>query len=388
MAMSFGTDHDPTSLSGDFYREPDDVERGVSLAPPPPLGGLAGSASPFGDCYQDANDIFKGVPMGIADLHSGFMDGLDPFSGFPGKFELGSGTTKDEASVRPERFMESDSPPQAPSDLAFSFESTTLYTPAEGGAIPPFILANRLLDFLDTEVVSSVTKVRRQKFTIKADVFVGSIMCTIKIRVYSASRDNYAIEFQRRRGDCVAFSNTFERVARYLAPDLCVAAVAGREELPIELPLPIPSDTLMGIDEAGLQPLLDMACHNQAEAAAALAERVQDSQAAAALCSAPVFEVLASLLQSDQVDVAYPTARLLSRLATRKEAATLFHTKGLLPVMQAKAKSAASHAPVRQELTAALRALVPSTLSDRVYRSLDEVYLPFGMQHSGAPSWG
>merc|ERR550514_2731589 len=109
------------------------------------------------------------MPMGIADLHHGFPDSLSHFSELPGgKLELGG--IKDGTMLGPlstERFSEADSPPEAPADLSFRFEPTTLYGPVESGAAP-CDLANRLLDFLDTQVVSSVTKVRRKKFTIKA----------------------------------------------------------------------------------------------------------------------------------------------------------------------------------------------------------------------------
>merc|ERR1712176_1423358 len=67
---------------------------------------------------------------------------------------------------------------------------------------------------------------------------------------------------------------------------------------------------------ATVSPLLDMAScigmpELQAESAAGLADVAQDVNAAMSLCTADAFEQLKKLLQSDHMEVTYPTARTL-----------------------------------------------------------------------------
>jgi hypothetical protein len=209
-------------------------------------------------------------------------------------------------------FATTDTPPEVPSDPFFRLEKTTLHISSK----VPSDIGNRLLHFLRAEVVSSVTKVSREKFAIKADVFIGAAMSNLKIRVYSEGCGTYAVEFQRRRGDGQSFDSAYRQATAYLesrfgalqgvAPK---AAVAGLR--PPSLP--------RAEGGAELAPLLDLlACPEpvlQAEALGSLAELVrEDTQAAFALRTTNAFEDLERLVESQDPAVLYPASRLFALL--------------------------------------------------------------------------
>merc|ERR1712241_559395 len=132
--------------------------------------------------------------MGCSEAEAELCPGLVDFAGaFGGKMPDAVHLEPDHAKTneqigsilpRPEQFKESDSPPQKPCDPFFKLELTTMYVSSSKS----YDIGNKLLDFLATDVVSSVTKLTHKKFAIKAQVFVGSVMCAIKIRVYDETR--------------------------------------------------------------------------------------------------------------------------------------------------------------------------------------------------------
>lgn len=220
---------------GDFYRETDNVCRGVTL----PQGDVPG-ALPFkdfggGDFYQEPDRA-----------GFGFSSGMD--MGFS------SSTLLDSAGISTESFMPTDFPPPSPTDSFFKFEMTTLYVTSTF----PYEIGNHLLDFLGKEAVSTITKMRRAKFSIKADVFVDSMMCSLKIRVYRQESGQFAIEVQRRSGDTISFNVTFQKLAAYLKPRLYMLTDA--PDAPAVLfhsdPLLLPQGTM---SDANFAPLFDLA---------------------------------------------------------------------------------------------------------------------------------
>lgn len=220
---------------GDFYRETDNVCRGVTL----PQGDVPG-ALPFkdfggGDFYQEPDRA-----------GFGFSSGMD--MGFS------SSTLLDSAGISTESFMPTDFPPPSPTDSFFKFEMTTLYV----ASTFPYEIGNHLLDFLGKEAVSTITKMRRAKFSIKADVFVDSMMCSLKIRVYRQESGQFAIELQRRSGDTISFNVTFQKLAAYLKPRLYMLTDA--PDAPVVLfhsdPLSLPQGTM---SDAHFAPLFDLA---------------------------------------------------------------------------------------------------------------------------------
>mmetsp|Transcript_126882 Transcript_126882/g.371014 ORF Transcript_126882/g.371014 Transcript_126882/m.371014 type:complete len:428 (+) Transcript_126882:123-1406(+) len=401
----------PATLTGDFYREPDNVVRGLSLPPAslevPRLSAFKGFMD--SDFYCEPDDILKGISIG-AEAQAGLLRGsLDFYKGVSKASE--SLSKADAISPGNERFTEADTPPDAPSDPFFKFEATTLRISSR----TPYDIGNNILDFLDTRVVSSITKVNRRKFTVKADVFIEPSSCALKARAYREERGTYAVEFQRRSGDSVTFNRVFQQATEFLSPRF----------IPVKTTLEANSDIntqelyrpSMKDHQGGAAPLLDMAGLRelpalQAESAAALADMAQDIQMASRLCTRRAFEDIKKLLEADQTDVAYPTARALLLLAQCPEAVPCFADRDLLLSMLHKVQSRATSALVQQQLAQALNAAVTrcaASLSQKVsddvlsdlikavkdpgvgnaqtYRNLQEAQLALQFQCGRAPGW-
>mmetsp|Transcript_19196 Transcript_19196/g.55746 ORF Transcript_19196/g.55746 Transcript_19196/m.55746 type:complete len:451 (+) Transcript_19196:187-1539(+) len=361
----------PLQLSGDFYHEPDDVTRGVSI--PPAALDLPYMSNSFADldfCCHEPADALKGLSLGSA---MGFD--MEPFGTpeclgvLPGQAAVGLGPGGLAVPAGAERFTATDHPPPAPLDELYEFAATTLRVRSAS----PLDIGNHLLDFLETQVTSTTMKVNRLKFTIKVNVFNDNTMCTAKIRTYREAPETFAIEFQRRKGDCVAFSKVFLQAAQYLSarleavPAAPVPATPGAGKAP---QLQLLSDSR---PEDSLDLLLDLANDDcpplQAEAAISLADVAQDGAGAASLCNARAFRGLKELLKSTQDDVAYPTATALSALSQRPEAMSCFAEQDILPLVIDKIRSTATSELVQRELARALNTVITGCaerLSDKV----------------------
>lgn len=114
-----------------------------------------------------------------------------------------------------EGFATTDAPPPLPQHSFFQFAPTTLIVQG----LRPGQLGNSLLAFLRCEAAANSVKLRRCKFTLKADVFVQETPCTLKMRVYQISHGRLAVEMQRRAGDGVAFTVLFGMLAEHLDRD-------------------------------------------------------------------------------------------------------------------------------------------------------------------------
>jgi len=93
----------------------------------------------------------------------------------------------------------------------------------------------------------------------------------------------------------------------------------------------------------------------QAEAAASLAN-VASQDLIVDVSSSHLLKILNDLLQIDRIDVAYPTACLLSSLADCAGARTLLVDSGLVSVMEEQILSTQKTVLVRQQLGAAVDA--------------------------------
>lgn len=375
-------------IAGDFYREPDDVVRGLNME----QVGLAQhdgciSSLAHGDFYGDEDGAFfreQGYIMGTERVpQSSFFgeEALDFRGSFlqmsresPMLFYHGLHTNKIEhAGIRGVdalgctiKFAETDQAPDQPRHSFFKFEDTTLFIPGAPGYI-----GNCILDFLNTCVVSSVNKVRREKFSIKAEVFIENIMCTIKIRLYNRNDGTHACEFQRRSGDCVTFNLFYKKAAAFLKRHF--PAVLNTPEVIDECPPPL---MLMGAAEEScekaelpqlseqLSPLLDLAGlvkepGLQAESARALADLAQDIQSAVTLCNGRPFEEFKRLLQTGQSDAAYPAARALLLLAQFPQSVPFFADTELLSSMLNRVRPNMATALVQKEVATVLRKVLP-----------------------------
>jgi len=362
--MSYGRPGEPAEewqsppFFADFYREPDNVCRGLTLPPEDiPVPGQ----DPFkgfsdGDFYREPDDIHKGISIGGFDHPS-----LDKDFQFSMGLDFGSSSVlSDNVDIKAQRFMYTDYPPDLPSDSFFKLEVTTVYVLSTN----PYEIGNHVLDYLqDPSVISVLTKpVRRHKFAIKADIFRGDLMCTTKIRVYNQGSNQFAVEFQRRAGDSIAFNQTFQGASAYLKKHFTSAGGSPEVQAINFEPPPLPADfAAINISEEDLMPILDMASLAgspwlQAEAASSLCKLAQDGNPA--LWSGSVFDSVMELLKANSIEVAQPTARLTHNLAQRAEAAPLFGARNLMLTMLEKIRAQETHAQVSLQLAQALNVAV------------------------------
>jgi hypothetical protein len=188
-----------------------------------------------------------------------------------------------------------------------------------------------------------VTKVRPEKYSIKATVFLESLECTIKVRVYSYC-GKYVVEVQRRSGDTLVLHSTYRLLVAFLethcggVSDMHGSAPVAQLILP-ELEATKECAELPSVEV--LAPLLTMprVGDYQAEATTGPVEVEKGCASAAALFSAPdqVASALTVLLESDCLGKVYPAARCVSGLAALGDADSILAHHGLLQKIAVKA---------------------------------------------------
>jgi len=342
---------------GDFYRDVDNVTRGVTLP--------SGAGPSFGDPYELSK--FDGPGDLLKDKFHEPDDLLKGGDLLGGKLGVSSFPTEMKDCSQQSRFPEGCIPPDKPADSFFKFEVTTQFVESEA----PYQIGNFLLDFYNHEVVATYVKeVRHVKFAIKTDIFVDTMMCTMKTRVYKLIDGRYAIEFQRRAGDAVSFNGTYHKACQYLRQraldNPSALSMEGQEAPPRPFsfePLELPGTDDPPITEEQINPLLDMtrlqgAPWLQAEAAASLSKMAQEGKQV--LYCDRVFQGINELMQTDTADVAHPTSCLIHYLAGREEANTFFASAAitneqmLLQKILTKVSSSETHPQVRVKLAQAL----------------------------------
>lgn len=191
------------------------------------------------------------------------------------------------------------------------------------------------------------------KFAVKLNVFdKGSMVCSLKFRMYKQRSGELVVEFQRRSGDTVAFHSILEQACSKSESHLtCTKPPVNATQ---------PSDQPEGSVIAQCTPLVEMLCfvdapQMQAEAAASLANVASQDQIVD-VCSAPLLNTIKNLLQIDRIDVAYPTACLLSTFAECASVRTLLEDSGLISAMEEQIVSAQKTLLVKQQLGAAVDA--------------------------------
>lgn len=344
--------------SGDFYREQDDVVRGVSIASmPPPFLPFPGQESLLGDLLYPGkkemhNDFdFFGNPTKC------LLPGKDDFLGFPMQMEPPPAFSLD----KHERFEQGGAPPAQPKSQHFQLKSTAVHIKSS----MPHDVANCMLDFLTSQVVASISKVNFKKFTIKADAFLENIMCSMKIRIWESAREQgeFTLEFQRRGGDAFAFDELYHQACSFLAGRFQGAMHADMAKVGQRLPSPPPLPNFQR-SEADLAPLLDMLAMEQvpamqAEAASELANLCyQDPEITKLLCNTEFFDELVKLLAAERLDISYPAARLLSVLAKSKQAEHFLTHHQLLKIAVQKISGTATGQIARLELVKAVAVAV------------------------------
>jgi len=309
----------PPPLLGDFYREPDDVTRGITI-----------DSSSL--CFDPMGDLF-------GSQFAGHWEPLKP--------------ALEPAPIRSRqvqtcRFQECEEGRRAPEDPCFFHAETTQFL----SGVSPSKAANRVLDFLEQEIPSSITKVNDKKFTIRADAFHGSLACQLKVYVY-LQEAGCAVEFQRRKGDAIAFIGIYQKAAKYLSEHIAsqghlqtdstfqiqVASEAPKPQWPgLKCPELLCSVPLFDAEadnkdsSSSLIQTVREAPYLRDEVASSIlgAAEEDDLQDLAGWCEPQGVEVLLELLASDRFVCAYPAARLLARLTDLPEACSHFLEQGLL----------------------------------------------------------
>jgi hypothetical protein len=342
----------PPPLLGDFYRECDDVTRGVNLfvAPSSPQGWHS-SIYKSVDPYPEHDDVTRSVTLAsdypYLDSQPYSKLGFSEPSGF-GEYDFQKSAFSDAHAVgafdqgsssdKLTQFAENDMLPQAPTDPFFTFAVTTLVISCER----PHILMNDFLEFLRVKVAAEILKIRPQKYWIKTNAFLENSMCTFKARAYQQEPGEIVFEFQRRSGDTIAFNGIYTKAALFLQTRHTI--IRGMPEAKLQTSAPLPQGKLNAAD---LKPILDLASQDslpelQAEAASAMSSLAADSETLDALCTdTGVVEAVKLLLKTDRVDICHPTAKLLLRLACSSSAMNFFFgeealDRGLLHILLEK----------------------------------------------------
>lgn len=253
--------------------------------------------------------------MGIGDLYTSRSDSLG--------FECDSSPDKQM------QFFFGDVPPALPLDPDFRLECTTVIIENSS----PEQVGNGLLTLLMQRAEATITKVSRNKFSVKAYVHVDGLSCDVKVRVYS-QEVGLAVEFQRRSGDVLALRGLFRLASEHLnfysraaSPDQHAFDDAHG---PTVMQVPLVGQMGSLKNEISISPLLDMArCASdlslQAEAAEALADYAGDANVSWQLSTPDALEVRKTLSGVAHVSVAHPMRRLSAALAHVAQSAALAH---------------------------------------------------------------
>lgn len=285
----------PPPLMGDFYREPDDVCRGLTL---------------------DLEDAFHNS---VGAWRSDFQD----VWAFDACSKLGNAPSLLETALEKGlRFQDSQEPRRVPEDPLFYFEKTHCLLGVSSAKA-----GNRVLDFLEQEIHASITKVNEKKFSIKAEAFIDGRACQIKVNIYQQDV-GCVVEFQRRSGDGCAFKQIYEKANQYLSDKLS-------EQHRHHALAPTHHQYIAGhAVEKSLSACLQMArqseCLRGEMIGSMLAAIEEDPQALPSLCNVEMLEVLVDALRDDKFPTAFPAARLLALAASTREAQPNFLAQGLL----------------------------------------------------------
>jgi len=249
-------------VAGDFYNEPNDVLRGLTLT---------------GSFYHEPQDVVRGVTF---DSHFDTAGVGTDFVKF-GEDHLEKPFLKQSTAAQ---FEGTAAPRPLPSD---EVEATSVTV--EGGATAADV-CNILYQYATNVVTSSNIKTNPDKYTIKASILHPDVgTCTMKMCVYSKEpHSGLVVVFRRRQGDAIASKRIFQHASAYLHSQL----EKKREPWPdMERSLAAPGATSTTA-ETDLQPLMDMLAKQgagelQTEAAMTLsAMAVVNASVAAYLCSA------------------------------------------------------------------------------------------------------
>eukprot|EP00933_Yihiella_yeosuensis_P009983 TRINITY_DN1161_c0_g5_i1.p1 TRINITY_DN1161_c0_g5~~TRINITY_DN1161_c0_g5_i1.p1 ORF type:complete len:392 (+),score=72.34 TRINITY_DN1161_c0_g5_i1:140-1315(+) len=304
----------------DYYNEPDDTVRGVTID-----YHLGVGSDPIEKLIRDEDgDRFDDEPICLLQL--------------PMEIDDVSIEEKQDTTAKYEKEALSDLVEPAVKDISYA-SHTDIFLKAD--SIPASVLRESLT-FLNTEVSSEVAKVNNKKLSIKAHVYqeVGYFKahCLVKLRVFhlqapGSPHKQVLVECSKRRGDSVAFTKVQSNLKKYLYrkfapanrdgmahPKAPAAGSLDGEGHLNTLPLPPLPNEVESVTPAELTPLLFGS--STAEAVSALAAVASASTAGAvAVCAAlrefsKWSDIPAFCHESYDPEVSLPATSLISSLRT------------------------------------------------------------------------
>jgi len=273
------------SLTGDFYREPDDVVRGITLAESFSTMDVVGCS--LDDHYMAFSADIKG----------------------PALDETRFGKCGASSSQSSTFFQTTDVPPPLSEEMRLLLEKSTLHLSQHS----PAAAGNLCLKFFREIVDASITKFREKKFIIRALAVFEGLPCDVKVRIYQGEAGGSVVEFQKRSGDSLAFMWMFRLATKYFE-DPASRPVHAK---PPELPPVVGSVELL--PEHAIAPLLGIAGTSEdvnelSSVASTLCAMAEDPKIAEQLRQPCAFSVVQRLQQVKDFRVAFPTSRLVSRI--------------------------------------------------------------------------
>lgn len=372
-----------SGFEGDPYAERNDVCRGLTLPESP-------HAAPRTKCSDGDNFWCGSSPHW--DLPRFHQPGFEPASSVWEAYENGVGEAclvegRTDSPSEPASELDGSAcrgPPLIPNDEHFQLENSTFRV---SGCKPHSIL-EELLEFFDVWLEGAkVEKKNYSKFTVKAVACVDGFRCSLKVRVYTEDTCNaeglatYAIEFQQRDGNALAFRKVFSaaqgRIKPRLREDVEAAgadpqAKASFRATPAQnlpggkiriLPPLSASNSGAGGAKEVHQVVLDMAQSleaptSQLEAAGKMLALAQEGpDAVQALASDAAVDAVKALVQSEDVDVSFLTASLLLHLARCPQTNWRLASQAVLPILDDKFRSDATSPVVQKMLGQVLEAV-------------------------------
>jgi len=199
--------------------------------------------------------------------------------------------------------------PEVPTDVYFKLEETNM----EVNDMTAEKLGNRLIDIFRKEYSMHITKTSLRKYSIIAES-TSPTWFALKVRIYSKG-PSHIVEFQRRKGDTVAFNQFFQKVMGWLN---------GSYEMEVVCDFTTPHPIR---ETASIQPFIDMA--NNCSDPSLLSESVsgfcavEKEQCVPELCTREGFTALESM-RTGGCNVFHPLAQVLSELAIQTIAIPFF----------------------------------------------------------------
>lgn len=387
-ALSWGGESSPYSNTDGCFLEETDAMRASSIA------GLAVSNSVFGEVMKDVENWqrdptqFHKYSM---DDHFGQILGLPAMPLFQGASN----------SISFEQVF--DPPPHLESKHFFDADTMVRIKTRS-----PWKLGNTILEFFETHVVASISKVNKRKYTIKAQAFVDDVMSCIKIKIWKSRSsssilppvlprslppsippsldEECIVQFLRKSGDPFTFGHLCAQACNFLKGRFpCYSVPEKFREVENFSPFPLPpAGSVEPLDGRDINPLLEMLnlpfANVQAEAASRLSEIAHEEPSAARfLCEPAAFKQIERSLSATHLSVTYPIARLLSVLVLQRDAEHPLAEQDLLKAMIEKIGHDQTEPIIRLELakatSTAMRRCAPILSKERaevLRRSLEQ----------------